>query len=507
MNPTAAPTTEDPQDKRLDGLDPALSQAERSIAICKLCNLKDEVWKCVYVVDKKQGKQPVWMCPCCGEQKNGGPDRIMAHYVKAAPGLALCEPKDFPGAMDKFVKNQEVCEKKWQSKKEQARVKKRDAAHLAALEAAKKPRQIQTTLEDASQPVAWTPKDEADQKWAQCCYEKHIPFEVFSSAVFREAVDATARVFLAQGDQRKYVPPSAKEVASDKVMVPIYNLASNEIIEKQKREVALYGACITGDGCSSNPQRRPMVGGMTETPGFVRYQNCIDASGATKNADWMADTVCDWIGQGAEELDTTKESYDLGIFDGAEAATIEELEDRMPWFTGGKCSPHSLDLGIEDYGKLEWVASILDEALDLAKFIKNHQKALFLWRKHAEHEVLLPNQTRFATRFIMAGSVLQEKGACKEMFNSREFEEWIKKQKYKKEGERLQAFVNNREWWDRLEAVHDAIEPVIALLRDTDGGKPIIGKFWFRMSSCIEAVREDNNLSETERDEVVHDSV
>ena len=59
MNPTAAPTTEDPQDKRLDGLDPALSQAERSIAICKLCNLKDEVWKCVYVVDKKQGKQPV----------------------------------------------------------------------------------------------------------------------------------------------------------------------------------------------------------------------------------------------------------------------------------------------------------------------------------------------------------------------------------------------------------------------------------------------------------------
>ena len=270
MNPTAAPTTEDPQDKRLDGLDPALSQAERSIAICKLCNLKDEVWKCVYVVDKKQGKQPVWMCPCCGEQKNGGPDRIMAHYVKAVPGLALCEPKDFPGAMDKFVKNQEVCEKKWQSKKEQARVKKRDAAHLAALEAAKKPRQIQTTLEDASQPVAWTPKDEADQKWAQCCYEKHIPFEVFSSAVFREAVDATARVFLAQGDQRKYVPPSAKEVASDKVMVPIYNLASNEIIEKQKREVALYGACITGDGCSSNPQRRPMVGGMTETPGFVR---------------------------------------------------------------------------------------------------------------------------------------------------------------------------------------------------------------------------------------------
>jgi len=48
---------------------------------------------------------------------------------------------------------------------------------------------------------------------------------------------------------------------------------------------------------------------------------------------------------------------------------------------------------------------------------------------------------------------------------------------------------------------------VIALLRDTDGGKPIMGKFWFRMSSCIEAVREDNNLSETERAEVVHDSV
>ena len=33
----------------------------------------------------------------------------------------------------------------------------------------------------------------------------------------------------------------------------------------QKREVALYCACITGDGCSSNPQRRPMVGGIIIT--------------------------------------------------------------------------------------------------------------------------------------------------------------------------------------------------------------------------------------------------
>ena len=228
MNPTAAPTTERPQDKRLDGLDPALSEAERHAAICKLCNLTDDLWDCVLVVDKKADRQAVWKCPCCGEQKSGGPDRILSHYVKEAKGLALCKPKDFPGAMDKFAENKKKCEKQWQFKKEKARVKKRDAAHLAALEAAKKTRQIQTTLEDASQPVAWTPKDEADQKWAQCCYEKNIPFEVFSSAVFREAVDATAHVFLAQGDERKYVGPSAREVASDKVMVPIYNSVSGE---------------------------------------------------------------------------------------------------------------------------------------------------------------------------------------------------------------------------------------------------------------------------------------
>ena len=60
MNPTAAPTTERPQDKRLDGLDPALSEAERHAAICKLCNLTDDLWDCVLVVDKKADRQPVW---------------------------------------------------------------------------------------------------------------------------------------------------------------------------------------------------------------------------------------------------------------------------------------------------------------------------------------------------------------------------------------------------------------------------------------------------------------
>ena len=56
--------------------DPALSQAERAL-------------RSAYVADKA-GKQPVWTITTAG--------RCVG----------------YPGAMDKFVKNQEVCEKKWQ---------------------------------------------------------------------------------------------------------------------------------------------------------------------------------------------------------------------------------------------------------------------------------------------------------------------------------------------------------------------------------------------------------
>ena len=102
----------------------------------------------------------------------------------------------------------------------------------------------------------------------------------------------------------------------------------------------------------------------------------------------------------AEELDVPIESIDYCSLDGAESRTLRILEETLGWITAGLCTPHSLDLAIEDMAKLEWVAKRVVSAKDIVKFIRGHQKSLALYRSKANLELVLAGETRFATNFL-----------------------------------------------------------------------------------------------------------
>ena len=76
------------------------------------------------------------------------------------------------------------------------------------------------------------------------------------------------------------------------------------------------------------------------------------------------------------------------------------VEETLGWITAGLCTPHSLDLAIEDMAKLEWVAKRVVSAKDIVKFIRGHQKSLALYRSKANLELVLAGETRFATNFL-----------------------------------------------------------------------------------------------------------
>ncbi len=78
-----------------------------------------------------------------------------------------------------------------------------------------------------------------------------------------------------------------------------------------------------------------------------------------------------------------------------------KLQARFPHITFTLCTPHCLDLLLEDMGKLDWVSSVIAEARTALKFITNHHKSLALFRSLSKLELLKPGETRFATNFIM----------------------------------------------------------------------------------------------------------
>ena len=65
------------------------------------------------------------------------------------------------------------------------------------------------------------------------------------------------------------------------------------------------------------------------------------------------------------------------------------------------------------------------QAKEIVKFIRGHHYSLYLWREHAEHELLLPAETRFATNFIMADRLHNEKQSAVETVADRKWAQWL----------------------------------------------------------------------------------
>ena len=160
------------------------------------------------------------------------------------------------------------------------------------------------------------------------------------------------------------------------------------------------------------------------------------------------------------------ETVDFMCVDGAEIGSVNllmagarqggETIAPRPWLSGGVCTPHSLDLELEDIAKLPWVMSILAEAKRIVKFVREHHYSLFLWREKASHELLNPGDTRFATNFIMALCLYNEKDASGEFSADRRYMQWLNgtlpgkkqgKKGYFAEGVWVKNKIADEEWW------------------------------------------------------------
>ena len=122
---------------------------------------------------------------------------------------------------------------------------------------------------------------------------------------------------------------------------------------------------------SSNPKSRPIEAQLIECPTATHLNACEDLSGTVKSDVNIAKKLGDWSGAGCAAMGLPKTTVDFMAVDGAEIGSVNllmtdgdidgaKLEPR-PWLSGGVCTPHSLDLQLEDIAKLDFVAEDIAE--------------------------------------------------------------------------------------------------------------------------------------------------
>jgi hypothetical protein len=109
---------------------------------------------------------------------------------------------------------------------------------------------------------------------------------------------------------------------------------------------------------------------MINTVNGPVFDRSEDVSGATKNADRLADVMRFTI------EDIGPDNVVLVVSDNAANAKAagKSLEDEFPHIMWVGCITHSLNLLLKDIGKLDWAETVLKRATQLVKVVRNRDK-------------------------------------------------------------------------------------------------------------------------------------
>lgn len=168
------------------------------------------------------------------------------------------------------------------------------------------------------------------------------------------------------------------------------------------------------------------------------------------------------------------------------------LEDEFPAIVWTPCASHSLDLLIEDIGRIQSVDSIFRTARSMVKFVKKRPKVLNIFRAYSSLELLKPAATRFAYMFIVLERLLRVRRDLVRTIYSNEWLEWDEK-----DSPKAKTFVCNvmkEQWWTEVEGLIKTLNPIYTVLRITDMEGSTLGLLYEYMDKIGEALNNQDHF-------------
>lgn len=159
----------------------------------------------------------------------------------------------------------------------------------------------------------------------------------------------------------------------------------------------LYGCTILSDGWK-DIQKRSMINILVSSCVGTTFLRVIDVSNEMSITGLFI-----WQHIRAAILEVGPENVVQVCTDNASNCKSmgDMLEDEFPSIVWTPCASHSLDLMMEDIGKLPWVANVVEKACQVVNWVTRKPKALTLFRKECNWELVKPSKTRFGYIFLV----------------------------------------------------------------------------------------------------------
>ena len=317
----------------------------------------------------------------------------------------------------------------------------------------------QTTLPSRITSQSWVKERQrvAEMEIARTLIDCNIAFNVLRTDQWKRMVRAIAQVGPTESwtglDYKKMRTTMLDEQKAliDKALVPV------------KSGWQEFGCTIISDGWA-DVRRRHIINILVSSCLGTYFLGAVDAGKAGEKI--TGEFIYGHIRQAI--LEVGPENVVQVVTDNASncKAMGTMVEAEFPRIVWTPCAAHCLDLLMEDIGRLSWVQPIVADAVKITTFFRKKHGALAIFRSHSTLDMVRPSKTRFAYIYLVLQRLYKLRDPLlqtvvdpkwREMHHSQE-----ERTKY------LQRRILDDTFWQEVQGLTVALQPVYVLLRVTD---------------------------------------
>ncbi|XP_072995838.1 uncharacterized protein [Typha latifolia] len=169
----------------------------------------------------------------------------------------------------------------------------------------------------------------------------------------------------------------------------------------------------------------------------------------------------------------------------------KRMTETFPTLFWSPCAFQCIDAMLEDFGKMDAINEIIENAKSITGFIYNNAYVLNMMKKYTHgKDLLLPAETRAAMNFITLKNMTSLKEELSSMVTS---EEWIDCQLSKKPGGiAVTNLIGSSTFWSSCSAIVRMTEPLVRLLKLVCSNKrPAMGYIYVGIHQAKEAIKKE----------------
>lgn len=308
-------------------------------------------------------------------------------------------------------------------------------------------------------------------------YDIGAPFDAVNSVYFHEMVDAISS--RGAGFER----PSHHELRGWILKNSVEEVKND--IDRCKMTWGRTGCSILVDQWATETGR-VLISFLAYCPEGVVFLKSMDATEISTSADFLYDMIKQvvdevGVGQVLQVITSGEEQY---------AVAGRRLTDTFPTLYWSPSAAHCIDFILEDFGNLEWISAVIEQAKSVTRFVYNYSAILIMVKRYTlGNDIVDPSFSQFATNFTTLKRMVDLKHNLQALVTSQEWADCP----YSKKSAGLEMLdcLSSQTFWSSCDMIVRLTAPLLKVLRIASSEmRPAMGYIYAGIYRAKEAIKK-----------------